>query len=58
MHFFQQMSLKPNGELRQMYVKVPFPLTFKVFIFNVTNYKEVAKGDIPVVDEIGPYVFE
>lgn len=41
-----------------MYVKVPFPLDFKIYIFNVTNYLEVSKGDSPVLDEVGPFVYE
>lgn len=52
------MALKPGSEIRQMYVKVPFPLVFKMYIFNVTNHLEVTKGETPVVDEIGPFVFE
>lgn len=55
---FQAKSLAPGGETRQMWEKVPFPITFKVHIFNVTNYLAVQNGDIPMLDEIGPYYFE
>lgn len=41
-----------------MYLKVPFPLDFKIYMFNVTNYREVTNGAKPIVNEVGPYVFE
>lgn len=44
--------------MRDMFVKVPFPLTFKVYIFNVTNPDEVQRGGKPYVQQIGPYMFE
>lgn len=44
--------------MRGLYVKIPFALNFKVYVFNVTNAAEVQAGDTPVVDEIGPYCYE
>lgn len=52
------MNLRPGSGLRARYIKIPFPLTFKVYIFNVTNYIDVSKGQVPRLDEIGPYAFE
>lgn len=55
---FQQVSLKPGSEMRGMYLKIPFPLNFNVYMFNVTNVAEVQNGDSPILNEIGPYCFE
>lgn len=41
-----------------MYLKIPFALSFKVYIFNVTNAAEVQQGDSPMLDEVGPYFYE
>ncbi|KAF5294271.1 hypothetical protein FQR65_LT10857 [Abscondita terminalis] len=52
------LTLKPGGDVRALYSKVPFAIDFKIHIFNITNPKDVANGDTPVLDEIGPYYFE
>ncbi|KAK5643369.1 hypothetical protein RI129_007214 [Pyrocoelia pectoralis] len=52
------LTLKPGGDVRALYTKVPFAIDFKVNVFNITNPKDVANGDTPVLDEIGPYYFE
>lgn len=52
------MTLKPDSEIRSMYIKIPFAIDFKVYLFNVTNAKDVQNGDSPVLDEIGPYIYE
>lgn len=44
--------------MRDMYDALPFPLIFKVYIFNVLNPDEVMQGNKPSFEEIGPYVFE
>nr|WKF45046.1 sensory neuron membrane protein 1a [Podabrus annulatus] len=52
------LTLKPGGDVRALYTKVPFAIDFKVYIFNITNPNDIVKGDSPVVDEVGPYYFE
>lgn len=54
----KQLQLKEGKEIRDMWVKVPFAIEFKVYIFNVTNAKDVSNGDKPMLDEIGPFFFE
>lgn len=44
--------------MRDMYNALPFPLIFKVYLFNVLNPDEVMRGAKPKLQEIGPYVFE
>ncbi|KAJ3662444.1 hypothetical protein Zmor_006794 [Zophobas morio] len=41
-----------------MFVKVPFGLDFKVYMFNVTNPMEIQNGAIPAVQEVGPFCFQ
>lgn len=41
-----------------MFTALPFPLDFKVYIWNVTNPDEVMSGEKPKLQEIGPYYFE
>ncbi|XP_072940393.1 xanthine dehydrogenase-like [Epargyreus clarus] len=54
----KEMALSKKTDVRQMWEKIPFPLDFKVYLFNYTNAEEVHKGAIPIVKEIGPYHFE
>lgn len=44
--------------MRPMFENIPFPLTFKVYIFNITNPDDILNGNKPKLNEIGPYVFE
>ncbi|KAJ8915888.1 hypothetical protein NQ315_015501 [Exocentrus adspersus] len=51
------INLKPGGELRGMFLKVPFALEFRVYIFNVTNPMEVQNGGKPSLKEVGPFCY-
>lgn len=55
---FQQLALKPGSEMRKIWSKIPDPLNFKIYIFNVTNPMDVQRGRVPVLTEIGPYFYE
>lgn len=55
---FQNTALKPNSRIRGMWTNIPFPLDFRVYLFNVTNPNEVMQGRKPKVQEIGPYFFQ
>ncbi|CAH2267508.1 jg22596 [Pararge aegeria aegeria] len=54
----KEMALSKKTDVRQMWEKIPFPLDFKVYLFNYTNANDVQKGALPIVKEIGPYYFE
>lgn len=48
-----------NGtESFEIWRKAPFPLKFKVYIFNIMNPDEVQNGGKPILKEKGPYVYE
>ncbi|XP_055909082.1 sensory neuron membrane protein 2 isoform X1 [Eupeodes corollae] len=47
-----------GSEQYERFVKLPQPISFKVYIFNVTNVNRIQQGAIPVVEEVGPYVYK
>ncbi|XP_050507504.1 sensory neuron membrane protein 1-like [Diabrotica virgifera virgifera] len=52
------VNLGPGMEIRGMFLKVPFPLSFKIYVFNITNPMEIQNGAIPEVKEVGPFCFQ
>ncbi|XP_049287128.1 sensory neuron membrane protein 1 [Anopheles funestus] len=54
----QNVLLKPGTQIRDMFEKIPFPLDFKLHIFNVTNPDDIMRGGKPRVKDIGPLYFE
>ncbi|KAL1489743.1 hypothetical protein ABEB36_013678 [Hypothenemus hampei] len=53
-----QTALRKRNEIRGIYLKIPFPLDFKFYFFNVTNSEEIQKGAKPILKEIGPYCYD
>lgn len=54
----ESTALKEGTFAYKAWLKQPFPLQFKVYLFNVTNPEEVQFGGNPIVKEVGPYVFD
>ncbi|XP_058451194.1 sensory neuron membrane protein 1 [Malaya genurostris] len=54
----QNVLLKPGTQMRGMYEHIPFPLNFKIHLFNVTNPDEIMRGGKPRVKDVGPFFFE
>ncbi|XP_043284448.1 sensory neuron membrane protein 1 isoform X2 [Venturia canescens] len=52
------VKLKKGAEMRDVWSKLPIPLDFKVYLFNVTNPDEIKQGAKPIVHEIGPYFYD
>ncbi|XP_018359576.1 PREDICTED: sensory neuron membrane protein 1-like isoform X1 [Trachymyrmex cornetzi] len=52
------VQLKPGSEIRDMWSVVPFPLDFKVYMFNITNPDEIKEGKKPRVQEVGPFFYD
>jgi hypothetical protein len=55
---FQELDLKEGSEVRAIWSNIPEPLSFKIYIFNLTNPMDVQKGGTPILNEIGPYHYE
>lgn len=58
LNIFQQVALIDGTEQFKRWTILPQPLHFKVRIFNVTNAEQVSLGRLPVVREVGPYVYK
>ncbi|KAM7358354.1 sensory neuron membrane protein 2 isoform 3-T8 [Cochliomyia hominivorax] len=54
----ESVIIADGSEQYKRFIQLPQPLTFKVYIFNVTNPYRVQQGAIPIVKEIGPYVYK
>ncbi|KAL0267641.1 UNVERIFIED_CONTAM: hypothetical protein PYX00_009850 [Menopon gallinae] len=54
----KKMALWNDSDAMKAWKKAPFPVLFKVYIWNVTNPKEVSAGAKPRLTELGPYVYE
>ncbi|KAL1131951.1 hypothetical protein AAG570_011562, partial [Ranatra chinensis] len=54
----QLVTLEEGSSVRDVWVKLPQNLTFSVYLFNITNPNQVENGAIPVVNEVGPYVYQ
>ncbi|XP_015114625.1 sensory neuron membrane protein 1 isoform X1 [Diachasma alloeum] len=54
----KQVTLKPGGDIRDMWEVVPFALDFRVFLFNITNPDEIKAGAKPIVNEVGPFFYD
>ncbi|KAJ9589998.1 hypothetical protein L9F63_016890, partial [Diploptera punctata] len=52
------MALKEGSERRQIWEKTPYPMDFKIYLFNYTNPEEVANGATPVLKEVGPFCYK
>ena len=51
--------LKPGAVTYDFWKKVPIPIYYSINLFNVTNANDVmTKGDDPVLQEIGPFVYK
>lgn len=55
---FQNVILYENSEQFQRWQNLPQPLEFKVYIFNVTNADDIHRGALPIVKEVGPYIYK
>ena len=56
--FLKQKALKSGNEMRDFYLKLPIPLDFRIYFFNVTNPLQVQEGQKPILQEVGPYCYE
>ncbi|KAH1028811.1 sensory neuron membrane protein 1 isoform X1 [Dendroctonus ponderosae] len=53
-----QTALRKRNQVREVYLKIPFPLNFKLYFFNVTNPEEIQTGSKPKLKEVGPFWYD
>ncbi|XP_012524477.1 sensory neuron membrane protein 1 [Monomorium pharaonis] len=53
-----QVRLKKGDEMRDFWEKLPQPLDFNIYVFNVTNPNEVSSGSKPILQELGPFHYD
>ncbi|KAG6447788.1 hypothetical protein O3G_MSEX005186 [Manduca sexta] len=54
----KSIQLENSSMMYDKWVKLPIPLIFKVYFFNVTNAEGINEGERPILQEIGPYVYK
>lgn len=54
----KQVALKDGSEMRDLWSNLPFPMDFKIYLFNVTNPNEITAGEKPILKEVGPFFYD
>ncbi|XP_041972805.1 sensory neuron membrane protein 2-like [Aricia agestis] len=54
----KNIQIENSSTMFEKWRVLPIPLSFKVYLFNVTNPEEVNAGGKPAVQETGPYVYK
>ncbi|ODN04768.1 Scavenger receptor class B member 1 [Orchesella cincta] len=54
----QQVRLVEGGDTWKKWENIPIPIYMSVYIFNITNPEELKEGKKPIVEELGPYVYQ
>ncbi|KAL5282467.1 CD36 family protein [Megaselia abdita] len=54
----ESVTILEGSDQYQRFVNLPQPIQFNVYIFNLSNPVQVQQGDLPLVKEIGPYVYK
>ncbi|GJQ65592.1 hypothetical protein Trydic_g7690 [Trypoxylus dichotomus] len=57
MQIDQNIAIQEGTNAFEMWQKQSFPLSYKIYFFNVTNPAAVMGGDKPILKEIGPYIY-
>lgn len=50
--------LEEGTDQWDMFMKMPFPFTFKVYLFDVQNPQDIMSGAVPIVKETGPFCYK
>ena len=53
----QNVVIREGTDQFERWLKLPQPMHFRSYLFNITNPEEVKQGAAPIVEEIGPYVY-
>jgi len=57
MYFQQELQLVPGSSTVDHWVNPDVPMYETYYIFHTQNPDGFAAGDVPVVEEIGPFVY-
>lgn len=52
------IRLEPGNDVWNAWADIKAPILLKVYVFNITNEEEVLNGEVPKLQELGPYVYE
>lgn len=56
--FFQQIRLEQGGDLYNRWVDIKIPIYMKVYFFNITNPEEFSQGAKPILNQVGPWIYQ
>ncbi|KAK9685331.1 CD36 family [Popillia japonica] len=51
-------KLENGTKQYERWIKQPLILESKIYLFNITNPEEIKSGAMPIVSEVGPFVYE
>lgn len=51
------MVLQNGTKVFNSWEKPPLPVYIQFYFFNVTNPEEILQGEIPLLEEVGPYTY-
>jgi hypothetical protein len=54
----QEIPIREGSRIAQVWQKPPITPYLKIYFFNVTNPRRFLKGAKPVLQEVGPFVYE
>ena len=52
-----QIPLIEGSERTEMWINGKLPVTYKIYVFNLTNPYQFLRGSLPRVEEVGPFVY-
>ncbi|VUZ44067.1 unnamed protein product [Hymenolepis diminuta] len=54
---YGNVAITPSSSVYSQWVSPDTPILFSIYLFNITNQKEIEKGGKPRVQQLGPYVY-
>ncbi|VVC86960.1 unnamed protein product [Leptidea sinapis] len=54
----KSVQIENSSLMFEKWRKLPMPLTFNVYLFNVTNVQDINSGMKPLLQEVGPFVYK
>ncbi|XP_073967604.1 sensory neuron membrane protein 2-like [Choristoneura fumiferana] len=54
----KSIQIEESSQMFERWRKMPIPLTFKIYVFDVVNAEGINNGEKPQLEEKGPYVYK